>query len=411
MHLIRLAATNFRNLSGTIEFSPGLNVIYGPNAQGKTSWLEAIYLLATTKSFRTSHPQEIIRHEQTEALLRGTVARGEMTRDLQLLIADKTKQTFINGKREAVVRYLGNLDAIAFTADEMAVVRGGPEFRRRFLDRGVVSTVPSYLGTIAEYNRVLKQKNRLLRDASDADDPARFEPLIQPWNDQLLALGTEIHQARTAYVDRLRTHLNPQLFQHEEITIHYKSSLAGRGDLNDYQKLLAERLAFHLRNEIAVGYSLVGPHRDDLEILSDGHEIARFGSSGQQRSALLILDLAQMLVYYTTFEEYPVFLIDDVDAELDRTRIGILLDYLEGKAQTFVSTSKRSLADRYRQRAQTVLIREGRAETDLEPTAHPGPTTTLAAEFSPHSESESQPGKTGEQTPRNDAETKHQAPF
>src|SRR5215813_14667314 len=119
MHLQRIEAASFRNLTGSVEFSPGLNVIYGANAQGKSSWLEAVYLLATTKSFRTSHPKEAVAHDAGEAILRGTVARGNLTKDLQLLITEGVKQTFVNGKREAVTRYLGNLNAIAFTADEM----------------------------------------------------------------------------------------------------------------------------------------------------------------------------------------------------------------------------------------------------------------------------------------------------
>src|SRR5262245_38965384 len=104
MHLQRLEATNFRNLTGAIEFSPGLNLVYGANAQGKSSWLEAAYLLATTKSFRTSHPKEVVTHDATESILRGTVARGSLTKDLQLLVTGNLKQTFVNGKREAVTR-------------------------------------------------------------------------------------------------------------------------------------------------------------------------------------------------------------------------------------------------------------------------------------------------------------------
>jgi DNA replication and repair protein RecF len=360
MHLQRLEAINFRNLTGAIEFSPGLNLVYGANAQGKSSWLEAVYLLATTKSFRTSHPREVITHGAGEAILRGTVARGNLTKDLQLLVTGNVKQSFVNGKREAAARYLGNLNAIAFTADEMQVVRGGPEARRRFLDRGIFFTLPAYLGALNEYSRVLKQKNALLREASEAENPLKFHDLIQPWNDQLAALGAEIHLARVNHVDQLRAHLNPGLFQAEEITIRYKSSLEGRGDLGDYSNLLKERLNLRLRNEIAAGYSLVGPHRDDLEILSDGYEIARFGSSGQQRSALLILDIAQISVYYQLFEEYPIFLIDDLDAELDRTRIEILLNHLDGRSQTIVSTSKRTIAERYSHRARTLLVQSGR---------------------------------------------------
>lgn len=360
MYLSHLEAIHFRNLSGAIDFSPGLNVIFGANAQGKTNWLEAVYLLGTTKSFKTAHPREAIQHQAEEAILRGTVISGHLSRDIQLLLTRTSKQTFVNGKREVITRYLGILDAIAFTADEMEVVRGGPDNRRRFVDRGLVSTLPSYLGTLAEYNRVLKQKNSLLRSASDADDPTRFFPMLEPWNDQLVALGSEIHVARVGYVEKLKAALQPQLFQNESITVRYKSSLEGKGDLGDYPKLMRERLEHHLKNEIAIGYALVGPHRDDVEILCDGYDISRFGSSGQQRSALLILDLAQMVIYHQILEDYPVFIVDDIDAELDRNRIEILLDTLEGSSQVFISTSKRAIAQHYRERAQTIEIANGK---------------------------------------------------
>jgi DNA replication and repair protein RecF len=359
MHLERLEAINFRNLQGSIDFSTRLNLIYGPNAQGKSSWLEAVCLLATTRSFRTSHPKEAIRHGSQDAILRGRVARGSLRKELQILLTESTKQTFVNGKREAVAGYLGNLEAIVFNADEMEVIRGAPEARRRFLDRGVFATLPSYLGTLTQYNKALKQKNALLREASAAEDQSRYFGLLEPWNDQLIALGTEIHRARVDYTALLTKDLSPELFQNEQITIRYKSSLEGRGDLENYATLFGERLKLRLKNEIAVGYSLVGPHRDDLEILCDGYEIAKYGSSGQQRSALLILDLAQLTVYNRMFEEYPIFLIDDIDAELDRTRIEILLDYLDGKSQTIVSTSKRNFTDRYRDRAATFLVQSG----------------------------------------------------
>lgn len=360
MHLSHLEAINFRNLSGAVNFSPGLNVIHGANAQGKTNWLEAVYLLGTTKSFKTSHPREAIQHQAEEAILRGTVISGHHSRDIQLLLTRTTKQTFVNGKREVITRYLGILDAIAFTADEMEVVRGGPEHRRRFVDRGLVSTLPSYLGTLAEYNRVLKQKNSLLRSASEADEPTRFYPMLEPWNDQLVALGSEIYAARLGYVEKLKAALRPQLFQNESITVRYKSSLEGKGDLGDFPKLMRERLEHHLKNEISLGYSLVGPHRDDVEILFDGYNISRFGSSGQQRSALLILDLAQMVVYHQILEDYPVFIVDDIDAELDRNRIEILLDTLAGNSQVFISTSKRAIAQHYRDRAETIEIASGK---------------------------------------------------
>jgi DNA replication and repair protein RecF len=146
--------------------------------------------------------------------------------------------------------------------------------------------------------------------------------------------------------------------------VRYKSQLEGKGDLSRYTDLFTERLALRLTAEIAAGHSLIGPHRDDLEILSDGREVARYGSAGQQRSALLLLDLAQVSIYNSVYEESPVLLIDDIDAELDRGRIEALLSELEGSTQTVISTSRRAIANRYRDRASIYLVERGQAASE-----------------------------------------------
>jgi DNA replication and repair protein RecF len=153
--------------------------------------------------------------------------------------------------------------------------------------------------------------------------------------------------------------LERRLFGREDITIRYVSSLEGKGDLSNYEALITERLNLRLTAEISAGYALIGPHRDDLEILFDGRDMRAFGSSGQQRSALIILDLAAISVYYSWHNEYPLFLIDDVDAELDRKRISYLLEYLEGRTQTFITTSKESLVEQFVTRANVYQISEG----------------------------------------------------
>jgi DNA replication and repair protein RecF len=371
MLLESLEAHNFRNLSGKISWGPGLNIIYGDNGQGKTNWLEALYLLATSKSFRTQRPQEAIRFDENLAIVRGTVARSrEVQRELQVALQGSTKTLSINGKREAVTRYLGQLHTVAFTADELEVVRGGPEARRKFLDRGVVTLHHSYVQTIADYQRVIKQKNRLLQDAADAElSVAETAVRLEPWNEQIVALSASVHRARMDYVNRLNEALERRLFGHEEVTIRYVSALESKGDLNDYEALLAERLRLRVQAELAAGYALVGAHRDDLEILFDGRDIRSFGSSGQQRSALIILDLAAVSVYHSWHNEYPLFLMDDVDAELDRKRIGHLLEYLEGRTQTFVTTSKESLVEQYGGRAYVVEIIGGLAR-EISAVAH-----------------------------------------
>ncbi|MDT5061657.1 MAG: replication and repair protein RecF [Acidobacteriota bacterium] len=361
MLLESLEVHNFRNLSGKVSWGAGLNIIYGDNGQGKTNWLEAIYLLATTKSFRTQRLQEAIRFGEDLAVVRGRVAQSlEVQREMQVNLQGSTKSISINGKRESVARYLGQLHAVAFTAAELEIVRGTPEARRKFIDRGVVSLHHAYVQTLADYNRVIKQKNRLLQDASELEIGfAQAAELIAPWNEQLVSLSTEIHLARTDYIQRLNDVLERRLFEREDITIRYISSLEGKGDLSDYESLIAERLRFRLQAEIAAGYSLIGPHRDDLEILFDGREMRAFGSSGQQRSALIILDLAAISVYYSSHNEYPLFLIDDVDAELDRKRISYLLEYLEGRTQTFITTSKESLVEQFVARANVYQVSNG----------------------------------------------------
>src|SRR5215218_2100551 len=363
MLLESIEAHNFRNLGGEIFWGEGLNVISGENGQGKTNWLEAIYLLATTNSFRTQRPQEAVRFGESLAVVRGRVERSsEVQRDLQVNIQGNTKSLSVNGKRETVASYLSQLNVIAFTADELEVVRGGPEARRRFLDRGVVSLHHSYVQTIADYQRVIKQKNRLLQDISETEtglDAAR--ELIEPWNEQVVTLGSQIYQARLEYVGRLKGSLHQRLFEREEVAIRYVSSLEGKGDLGDYEALLRERLRFRLQAEISSGYALIGPHRDELEILFDGRDIRTYGSSGQQRSALILLDLAAISVYHSWHNEYPLFLLDDVDAELDRRRIGHLLEYLEGRTQTFITTSKNDLIKGFTAQAKLVEVRDGAA--------------------------------------------------
>lgn len=366
MLLKSLEVFNWRNLSGKVDWGSNLNIIYGENGQGKTNWLEAIYLLATTKSFRTQRLQEALLFGSNLGFVKGSVARTQnIQRDLQVTIQDQTKQLTVNGKREPITRYLDQFHAVAFTADELEVVRGGPEARRRFIDRGIVSLHSSYVQTLANYNRVIKQKNKLLQDATVAKLP--FEEVrdrIRPWNEQLVSLSAAIHRARIAYVEDLNAALERRLFLSEEVTTRYLSALEGKGDLYDYEALIEERLRVRLSAELAAGYTLIGTHRDDLEILFDGRNIRTYGSSGQQRSALILLDLAVLEAYHTWHKESSVYIMDDIDAELDEKRLDYLLSYLHGRTQTFLTTSKESLVRHYSPSANIYKVTGGEVLLD-----------------------------------------------
>lgn len=358
-----LEAQDFRNLLGQIAWGHNLNIILGDNGQGKTNWLEAIYLLATSKSFKTQKLQETINFGQNLAIIRGNVRQSaEIKHLLQVTLQGNTKTLSINGKKEPVQRYIRELNAVIFNADTLEVVRGGPDARRRFLDEGIVGIYPPFTKTLSDYSRVLKQKNSLLQSIEENGvSLEKAGELLEPWNEQLVLLASKIHKARMRYVERLQEALEIRLFEKEEVSIRYASSLEGKGDLGDYPRLLAERLKLRVQAEVVAGYSLVGPHRDDMEILFDGKDLRSFGSSGQQRSALLLLLLANISVYYSQHQEYPLFLLDDIDAELDYQRIGQLLEYLDGKTQTFVTTSKESFVEKFGQNASIFTISRGSA--------------------------------------------------
>ncbi len=364
MLLESLEAMNFRNLQGKIEFQPGLNVFSGENGQGKTNWLEAIGVLAATRSFRTGKLQEAVKFEEMTASIRGNVRESpDIVRELQVIIAGNTKTLAINGKKETVQKYLGQLYAVVFNSDELEIVRGTPESRRRFLDAGIVGLHPPFVQVFTDYNRVIKQKNSLLQALADQNlSTEAMAERLQPWNQQLVALAAKIHRARVRFVERINGVLEKKLFGREELSVRYLSSLEDKGDLNDYENLISERLNLRVQAEVVSGHALIGTHRDDMELKFDGHDIRKFGSSGQQRSALLLLQLANIAVFHATRGEYPLFLIDDIDAELDYKRIGKLLAFLDGKTQTFVTTSKESFVERFGATAKVFRVEGGKAE-------------------------------------------------
>ena len=365
MYLETLKTTDFRNLEGRIACRPGLNILVGENGQGKTNWLEAIFLLATTRSFKTARLQETIRFGAEIALIGGQVRQSaEIVHDLQAVISPTSKAFAINGKREPASRYIGELHAVIFNADELEVVRGHPEARRRFLDNGIVSIYPAFLQTITDYNRVIKQKNSLLQSGRDQEwTPEKTSEALQPWNEQLATLSARIHKARTRFVERLNEVLERHMFGSEDISIRYASALEGKGDLSDYEALISERLKLRAQAELIAGHSLIGTHRDDMEFKLDGHDLRRYGSSGEQRSALLLLLLANLAVFNSQRGEYPLFLLDDIDSELDYKRIGQLLEFLQNKTQTFATTSKENFVQNFGRSAAVFEIENGRPKS------------------------------------------------
>lgn len=339
MKLQRLSITSFRNIASA-EVSTGdrFNILYGNNAQGKSNFLESIFLLGTMKSFRSVKNRDLIRWGERHALVRGWTRRDALAREIHLLITDEGKKARIDQK--VVTRltdFFGNLNAVVFSPDELAMVKGEPAQRRRYLDRAIFSGDVQYLHLYQEYLGVLRNRNALLKSG----DPAGLEV----WDEQLVTTGYRLLEKRLTHLRAIEPLV--QGFHQaiagsgEEVRVSYLPCQMELARLSaDGPASLREALAKSRREEERRGTTMVGPHRDDVEFLLDGKRLKQFGSQGQQRSFVLALKMAEIEYLEERHGTPPILLLDDMTSELDEKRNRNLLDFLEQKAmQVFITTT------------------------------------------------------------------------
>jgi DNA replication and repair protein RecF len=319
-----------------------MNVIYGENAQGKTSLLEAIFVLSTLRSFRTRYLQEVLQFGESDCLLQGVVRAGQGKHDLTVSVDQKDKLTMLDRKKIDAVQYLGAFHVFLFSYPMLEVVRGGPEERRKFLDRSIAVTKPGYLSVLMNYHRAVRQKNALLFQLVRGEGNRKdlIDEVIS-FNQQLLSLGFEITKERLSYLSQLQEVLEAKkrlFFENEtKLDVRLESSFAAPA--SDVKRDL-ERI---LEREIQRGSSLFGVHRDEIKMTVNEKELRKYGSSGQHRAFLLILLLGQLELYERWREERPVLLLDDLDSELDSSKIQAFLEEIQNKYQTLISSSRREL--------------------------------------------------------------------
>ncbi|MBI2822066.1 MAG: DNA replication and repair protein RecF [Acidobacteria bacterium] len=336
MFLQSLNIDSFRNLHpAQVRLDPGVNLLLGNNGEGKTNLLEAVYVLASSKSFRTRHLGECVQHRAAGFSVSGRVHAKQTEPEIAVCWRLGTKDLHINDKRASLFQYLGNLDALIMSFEQLPVVRGGPEERRRFLDRGIVQIKKTYLKTLTEFHHILRQRNELL--ARIHKDKARAAEL-QPWQALYAERALEVTAARSQYVQRLNALLPEVRFATDLLSVKYAPSVR-----DARPESFCATLASLQQEEIARMRTLRGPHRDELKILLGDNEIQKYGSGGQQRSAMFSLLLAGIRLYFVENNEYPLLLIDDLDAELDVSRVQTLLDRLPSHCQVMITCSKESV--------------------------------------------------------------------
>lgn len=366
MLLRNLQVKNYRNYSSlSLSFDKSINLFIGNNAQGKTNLLESIYVLALAKSHRTSRDKELIGWNAEYATIRSEIERRYGSVRLEIQLTNKGKKAKVNGlEQRKLSEYIGALNVVMFAPEDLAIVKGAPAQRRRFLDMEIGQVSPTYLYYLSNYNKVLQQRNQLLKDISmKKEHSAEMMPI---WNIQMADLTVKLLKKRFEFLRKLEVwaqSIHAGITNgNETLTIHYENTSPVREEMDGSfaNQIMLESLDKLFEKEKQRGSTLIGPHRDDFSLKVNGMDVQTYGSQGQQRTTALSLKLAEIELIKEEIGEYPILLLDDVLSELDEHRQTLLLETIQEKVQTFVSTTGvEGLKHQVLQQAARFYVREG----------------------------------------------------
>lgn len=343
MRLEKLAVSQFRNIESLcIKPAERFNLLYGLNGQGKTNVLEAIYLLGNPRSFRSSKLSEFIHHGESRAYIAGSVFSQNGSSNIRLSLEGMGKKVVVDDKTvQRASDIHGKINVVVFSPDDTAMVKLGPEIRRRYLDRSVYTSSVSYLKYWHDYQRILKHRNQLLKKYEHSD--------LSVWTEKLAESGAYIIFHRQRYVENL----NKRLQEHykiisggkESVEIMYNPQGVVSNTISELNNELMSLFESTCAYDQKYGTTSGGPHRDDICFRINGKSLKAFGSQGQQKSFVLALKMAEMEHLQTVFGEPPLLLLDDMSSELDEQRNKNLMDFItESTIQVFITTTERATA-------------------------------------------------------------------
>lgn len=334
MKIVSVELKNFRNYeNASVNFQDGLNVLYGKNASGKTNMLESIYLCSIFHSPRTTKDKEMILMGQEKANIKTVIEKKFRRHTVNLQIdAQGKKKVLIDGiPINRAGELLGVLGVVFFSPDEMKLVKESPQERRRFLDVGLSQQQKSYFISLQRYNKTLKQKNNLLKEWKYNKN---IDEMLDVWDIGLAKEGAQIIQKRIDYINTLNdaaARFHSALSSDKEILkLSYECGAKITDDGESLQSVLFGALSESRQKDKELGFSTVGPHRDDIKIEINGKDSRKFASQGQQRTVALAMKLGEVVIYKNEIGEPPVLLLDDVLSELDQSRQRLLLKMTEG---------------------------------------------------------------------------------
>ena len=355
MKINKIYAVNFRNYSScNLDFSSMINVFYGQNAQGKTNILEAIFYSSFGMSHRTFTEDDLLKISCKEMAVGVEYESFSGVHDIKIKkyqqLGRNKKEIFLDGTKVRPKEHYGSLNVVMFSPEDLQLVKGEPSLRRRFFDMQIAQTDPIYYDLLVKYNRVLQQRNKLLKEIRDnGGKPQQLEP----WNKEFIVLATAIAKKRQLALEKLQA-IAGEIYasitgNKETLTIKYELKanngelLYPESDFSAWEMFYTNKLKERERIDILRGNTGIGPHRDDIVLLLNDMSLKSFGSQGQQRSGALALKLSQLEYVRREIGEFPVLLLDDVMSELDNSRRAQLLLFIDGRVQTFITVNDREL--------------------------------------------------------------------
>ena len=368
MKLNNLRLENFRNyISGEAEFDPGVNLLVGANAQGKTNILEAIAFLGSGRAFRTQRAAELIRFGAEFAQLEGNLFSQEREQTLKwvLFSSSRPRQLYQNGvKKKTAGEISGVLQTVLFCPEDLMVLKTGASSRRKLADQAICQLRPNYEAALTEYNRILEQKNRILKDRYE--NPVLLD-ILPEYNARLCQVGALLISYRARFFEglgreaaRYHGHFSGGK---EEFSLYYRTVSTVEDPFASVKQLeeqLNAHLESHARAELESGQCLTGPHKDDFDVSLSGISLKSFGSQGQVRTAAVSLKLAQRELMEKETGQTPILLLDDVLSELDPARQDFVLNQITG-GQVFISCCE---PGRFTKLGKTIEIKNGQLKID-----------------------------------------------
>ena len=338
MWIKKIELKNFRNYKNQkLELNKNVNVLYGENAQGKTNIIESIFLCSMGKSFRAKKYKEMIKLDEDSCSVEVEYEKSDREGKIKIEIGNK-KNIFVNDiKIKRLSELLGKINIVIFTPDDIEIIKGGPDQRRKFLDIMISQLRPNYIHILSLYQKTIEQRNNYLKQIKEEQ---KDENLLEIWDEKLAEYAIKICEYRKEFIEKLKPKmekLHKEITNNkEEIKIEYVTECL---DKKIYLDLLKERRKL----DILKGFTTKGVHRDDFVIYINGRQLNVYGSQGQQRTSILTLKLAELNLIYDEIGEYPILLLDDFMSELDKSRRESLVQHIKETQVIITCTDKLAL--------------------------------------------------------------------